>query len=83
MMGLYLESIGSRVGPQCILLPGVRAIILNEREEILLRRKTDMECRGLSGSVELDKTALDGMIAAPPVELGAQIIQETEKHANV
>jgi len=59
MMGPYLESIRSRVGPQCILLPGVRAIILNDREEVLLQRRTDLDCWGLpSGSVELDETAL-------------------------
>ena len=62
MMGPYLESIRSRLGPQCILLPGVRAIILNDREEVLLQRRTDLACWGLpSGSVELDETALEGL----------------------
>ena len=62
MMGPYLESLRSRVGSQRILLPGVRAIILNDREEVLLQRRTDMALWGLpSGSVELDETALDAL----------------------
>jgi hypothetical protein len=42
MMGPYLESLRSRVGSQPILRPGVRAIILSERQEVLLQRRTDM-----------------------------------------
>jgi mutator protein MutT len=62
MMGPYLKSLRSRVGSQPILLPGVRAIILNEREEVLLQRRTDMALWGLpSGSVELDETALEAV----------------------
>ena len=61
-MGSYLQDIRSRLGQQCILLPGVRAIILNDREEVLLQRRTDMECWGLpAGSVELDETALEAV----------------------
>ena len=62
MMGPYLESIRSRLGHQCILLPGVRAIILNDRGDVLLQRRTDMACWGLpSGSVELGETALQAL----------------------
>lgn len=62
MMGPYLEGIRSRVGSQCILLPGVRAIIPNDRGEVLLQRRTDMKCWDLpSGSVELDETALEAL----------------------
>jgi len=45
------------------LLPGVRAIILNDRgDEVLLQRRTDLDCWGLpSGSVELDETALQAL----------------------
>ena len=61
-MGTYLESIRSRLGPQCILLPGVRAIILNGQGDVLLQRRTDLDCWGLpSGSVELDETALEAL----------------------
>jgi ADP-ribose pyrophosphatase YjhB (NUDIX family) len=61
-MESYLQSIRSRLGPQCILLPGVRAIIMNGRGEVLLQRRRDMECWGLpSGSVELNETALEAL----------------------
>jgi ADP-ribose pyrophosphatase YjhB (NUDIX family) len=62
MMGPYLQSIRSCLGSQCILVPGVRAIILNDREEILLQRRTDLDCWGLpAGSVELGETALEAL----------------------
>lgn len=61
-MGPYLQSIRSRVGSQCVLLPGVRAIILNDREEVLLQRRTDLDCWGLpSGSLELEETAMEAL----------------------
>jgi len=61
-MGSYLESIRSRLGSQCILLPGVRAIILNDSGEVLLQRRTDLPCWGLpSGSMELNETALQAL----------------------
>lgn len=52
-MGPYLEGLRSRLGHQCILLPGVRAIILNDRGEVLLRRRTDMRHPLCSSSIFL------------------------------
>lgn len=76
MMGPYLQSLRSRVGPQPILLPGVRAIILNEREEVLLQRRTDMALCGLpSGSVELDEMALDALAREVFEETGLEVRQ--------
>jgi ADP-ribose pyrophosphatase YjhB (NUDIX family) len=61
-MGPYLQSIRSRIGGRCILLPGVRAIILNGREEALLQRRTGFNCRAWpSGSVELEETAMEAL----------------------
>ena len=42
----YVKKIRSRVGPQCILLPGVRALIINDRDEVLLQHRTDLDCWG-------------------------------------
>ena len=47
MMGPYLDSLRSRLGSQRILLPGVRAIILKDRAEVLLQRRTDIAYWGL------------------------------------
>jgi len=75
-MGPYLESIRSRVGQQCILLPGVRAIILSDRQEVLLQRRTDIACWGLpSGSVELDETALEALRREVREETGLEVRQ--------
>ena len=74
MMGPYLASIRSRLGSQCILLPGVRAIILNDREEVLLQRRTDMACWGLpSGSVEVDETAIEALKREVREETGLEV----------
>ncbi len=74
MMGPYLESIRSRLGPQCIMLPGVRAIILNDRQEVLLQRRTDLDCWGLpAGSVELDETALAALKREVREETGLEV----------
>lgn len=61
-MNEYLRMIRDLVGSRCILLPGVRAIIVNEAQEILLQRRTDMALWGLpSGSVELNESALEAV----------------------
>ncbi len=61
-MNDYLRMIRGLVGSRCILLPGVRAIIVNDAEEILLQRRTDMALWGLpAGSVELNESALKAL----------------------
>jgi ADP-ribose pyrophosphatase YjhB (NUDIX family) len=61
-MDPYLKSLRSVLGSRCIVVPGVRAIILNDREEVLLHRRTDTGCWSLpAGAVELNETALDGL----------------------
>jgi len=61
-MGPYLQNLRSQVGSQRILLPGVRAIILNDRGDVLLQRRTDMPLWSLpAGSLELDETALEAL----------------------
>ncbi len=58
----YLHSLRALIGPRCIHVPGVRAIILNARGEILLQRRADMNCWGLpAGAVELDETAFEAL----------------------
>jgi mutator protein MutT len=58
----YLRNIRAKVGTQRIFNPGVRAVILNDRDEVLLQRRTDMECWGLpAGGVELGETALEAL----------------------
>jgi 8-oxo-dGTP pyrophosphatase MutT (NUDIX family) len=73
-MGSYVETMRSRVGRQCLLLPGVRAIIVNDKEEVLLQRRTDTARWGLpAGSVELDETALHALKREVREETGLQV----------
>ena len=70
----YFKRIRLHLGSQCILLPGVRAIILNDRQEVLLQHRTDLNCWGLpSGSVELDETALDALKREVREETGIEV----------
>ena len=75
-MGPYLKTIREHIGSQCILLPGVRAIILNDRDEVLLQRRTDLNCWGLpAGSVELDETALEALKREVREETNLDVLQ--------
>jgi len=72
----YLEFLRSRLGTARVLLPGVRAIILNDRDEVLLQRRTDLACWGLpAGSVELDETAFEAMVREVREETGLEVCQ--------
>jgi len=58
-MNDYLRTMRQLVGTQSILLPGVRAIVVNEAGQVLLQRRTDMPLWGLpSGAVELGESTL-------------------------
>ena len=58
----YVENLRARIGSECLHVPGVRAILLNGRNEVLLQRRTDMECWGLpAGAVELHETAFEAL----------------------
>lgn len=72
--GSYVESIRSCLGSRCILLPGVRAIILNDCQEVLLQRRTDLDCWGLpAGSVELSETAFEALKREVREETGIEV----------
>ncbi len=61
-MNEYVKTMRELIGARPMLLPGVRALIFNSREEILLQRRTDMPTWCLpSGSVELGETALEAL----------------------
>ncbi|HUU28466.1 MAG TPA: NUDIX domain-containing protein [archaeon] len=72
----YVRTIRELVGSRRILLPGVRAIIVNENGEVLLQRRTDMALWGLpSGSVELDETALEALRREVAEETALKVTQ--------
>ncbi|MFP3937190.1 MAG: NUDIX hydrolase [Phycisphaerae bacterium] len=58
----YLQVMRELVGTQCILMPGVRALVLDDKGKVLLQKRTDVELWGLpGGSVELDETVSEAM----------------------
>lgn len=76
MMSSYLRNLRSCVGSQRILLPGVRAIILDEHGDVLLQRRTDMALWGLpAGSVELDETAFEALVREVREETALEVRQ--------
>ena len=75
-MGPYLEGLRSRVGSRCLLVPGVRAILVNEEGDVLLQLRTDLGCWGLpSGSVELDETAGQALRREVREETGLEVLE--------
>ncbi len=72
----YLKRIRKKIGSQRIFVPGVRAVILNAAEEILLQRRTDMDVWGLpGGSVELDETVLEALKREVAEETSLEVIE--------
>ncbi len=62
MISPYIQRIRSRVGSRCLIIPGVRAVIINEKKEVLLQYRTDVERWGLpAGTIEMDETAFEAL----------------------
>jgi len=75
-MGPYVEGLRSRVGSRCLLLPGVRAILVDERGDVLLQLRTDLGRWGLpSGSVELEETAGQALRREVHEETGLDVLE--------
>ena len=74
-MGEYISTLRKLIGKRRIIMPGVRAIILNGQDEILLQRRSDMPCWGLpGGAVEPDETVLDAVRREVMEETSLQVI---------
>ena len=87
----YISEIRARVGHERIFNPGVRAIIVNDKDEVLLQRRTDTGDWSLpAGGVELGETALGALhrevleetnlevLAAAPMALYSGMSQQFE-----
>jgi ADP-ribose pyrophosphatase YjhB (NUDIX family) len=75
MMGPYLEHIRALIGNQCLQLPGVSAIILDDGGRVLLQHRTDVDFWCLpAGSLELDETALDALKREVREETGLEVL---------
>ena len=75
MIESYANTIGSLVGKRCIIVPGVRALVLNTEGDILLQLRTDSGLWGLpGGSVELGETVLEALKREVLEETGLTVI---------
>jgi len=69
----YVQEMRKLTGPRRLFVPGVRALITNDRGDILLQRRSDHDLWGLpGGSVELDET--------PQEALRREVLEETSLH---
>ena len=75
-MNSYMKMLRKYVGSQRVILPGIRAIIVNEAGEILLQRRTDMPLWGLPGGVaEIEETALEALKREVAEETSLEVIE--------
>jgi len=72
----YLEKIRKLTGQIRLFVPGVRAVIVNTREEILLQHRTDTALWGIpGGSVEVDETAFEALEREVAEETSLRVIE--------
>jgi ADP-ribose pyrophosphatase YjhB (NUDIX family) len=74
-MNDYVKTMRQSIGTALIHLPGVRALLFNDQEEILLQKRTDMALWCLpAGAVELGETAWEALKREVTEETSLQII---------
>ena len=72
----YLQKIRKKIGSGRIFVPGVRAIIINDADEILLQRRRDNALWGLpGGAVVLDETVLEALKREVKEETALKVIE--------
>ena len=73
----YIANIRAKIGHDLLLLPGVTAVVINERDEVLLQLRRDTETWAPpSGGVEPGETAADTAIREVLEETGIAVVPE-------
>lgn len=75
-MADYVGELRKLVGTRMLYLPGVRAIIVNDKGKILLQNRTDHKSWGLpSGSCELEDTVLESLVKEVAEETSLEVVE--------
>lgn len=75
MISGYVKELREKIGTQKLIHSGVRAVIVNENEEILLQFRDDFRVWGLpAGGVELEESALDALKREVKEETGLEVL---------
>ncbi len=73
----YISKIRAKIGHDLLLLPGVTAVVINERDEVLLQLRRDSETWAPpSGGVEPGETVADTAIREVYEETGISVEPE-------
>jgi len=72
----YLRPLRKLVGSRRIIVPGVRALILENKNRLLLQLRLDMDQWGLpGGAVEIGETALEALKREVKEETSLEVIK--------
>jgi 8-oxo-dGTP pyrophosphatase MutT (NUDIX family) len=75
-LGPYLAKLRAAFGHEKVLVPGVGAIIQNERGEVLLQDRVDHGVWGFpGGTVEMDETVLEALGREVKEETGLSVVR--------
>jgi 8-oxo-dGTP pyrophosphatase MutT (NUDIX family) len=73
----YARQLRARVGTDLLFLPSVSAVVINDRGEVLLQRRTDNGQWGvLSGHIEPGEEPADAVIREVMEEAGIEVMPE-------
>lgn len=73
----YISNIRAKIGKDLLLLPGVTAVVINDRDEILLQLRRDTNTWAPpSGGVEPGETVAESAIREVYEEAGVEVLPE-------
>jgi 8-oxo-dGTP pyrophosphatase MutT (NUDIX family) len=75
-MADYIKALRARIGHMKVVIPGVRALVVNERGELLLQKRGDFLSWGLpAGVVDVGDSALDTLRREVAEETGLTVVR--------
>lgn len=72
-MSRYMQELRSKVGDQLLMLPSVAAVILNDKNELLLQEKVDGSWSLPAGMIEPGETPTQALVREVAEETGLAV----------